>query len=350
MEHMEHIDINGGLREEPQFWEILGNSKAISDIKKSILTVLDCDVPVVIYGKTGTGKELVARAIHYRGFRGKFPFCAINCASLPEHLLESMLFGHEKGAFTGASADHKGKFEYANNGTIFLDEISEMPLAMQAKLLRVMENQTFERVGGNRLIKTDVRIVAACNKDLLGEVNGNRFREDLYYRIAVFDISLPPLSERIEDVPVLVDCFIKKFSQLMGKNITKLDPRTLDKLTNYNWPGNIRQLQNSIRRAILLANNGPMLPEHFNFRELGDNDLRMLESLEDGMSKIEMLLKRGEVIPLSEVEEVFIRQALNCTQGNLSKAAEKLGISRSTIYRKMEEYGIVVGESDSNNI
>jgi DNA-binding NtrC family response regulator len=334
------LEIKGGLREEPELWKIIGSSKEIKDLFKNIQTVLESDVPVVVHGETGTGKELVAKAIHFRGPRRKYPICTINCAAIPETLLESELLGHEKGAFTGATQQRIGKLERANMGTLFLDEISEMPLTIQSKILRVVEEQIFERVGGNSIIKTDVRIISASNKDLLEEVRLNKFREDLYYRIAVFRIPVPPLRERKNDIPELVNCFIKRYSALSSKTIKEIDKRTMDKLINYNWPGNIRQLQNSIRRAILITTNDTLLPEHFDFPDLNGNDLRNIESLEDGLSKLEVLLKRGGIIPLNEVEEIFIRQALNVTKGNISVAAEKLGISRSTIYRKMQELGI----------
>jgi two-component system response regulator PilR (NtrC family)/two-component system response regulator HydG len=229
-------------------------------------------------------------------------------------------------------------------GTLFLDEITEMPQVMQTKILRVIEEQVFERVGGNKPIKTDVRFISASNKDILSEVNSKNFREDLYYRINVFKICIPPLRERINDIPELVDVFVKRYGALSGKKINKLDPSTMDKLTSYNWPGNIRQLQNSIRRAILITTNDTLLPEHFDFPDLGENDLRMVESLESGLSTLEAALRRGEVLPLSEVEEIFIRRALNATNGNISAAAEKLGVGRSTVYRKMQELGINIGD------
>lgn len=334
------LDIKGGLREEPELWKIIGSSKEIKDVFKNIQTVLESDVPVVVHGETGTGKELVAKALHFRGPRRKHLLCTINCAAIPENLLESELLGHEKGAFTGATQQRIGKLELANKGTLFLDEISEMPLTIQSKILRVVEEQVFERVGGNSVVKTNVRIISASNKDLLEEVRLNRFREDLYYRIAVFQIRVPPLRERKNDIPELVNCFIKRYSALSSKTIKKIDKHTMDKLSNYNWPGNIRQLQNSIRRAILLTTSDTLLPEHFDFPDLDGADLKNIESLEDGLSKLEVLLKRGSVIPLNEVEEIFIRQALSVTKGNISAAAEKLGISRSTIYRKMQELGI----------
>ena len=345
---MEQLDIKKyGLREEPELWKIIGSSKQIKEVIKGIQIVLESDVPVVIQGETGTGKELVAKAIHYRGPRRTHPLCTINCAAIPENLLESELMGHEKGAFTGAVQQKVGKLEHANMGTLFLDEITELPLAMQAKILRVMEEQIFERVGGNKPIKTDVRIVSATNKDILGEVSSKKFREDLYYRINVFRIYLPPLRERINDIPELVDVFVKRYGVQSGKEVNKLDPSTMDKLTNYNWPGNIRQLQNSIRRAILITTSDTLLPEHFDFPDLDSNGLRMIESLETGLSNLETMLRRGEVLPLSEIEEIFIRRALNATKGNISVAADKLGISRSTIYRKMQELGIKIEDYSS---
>jgi len=338
---MEQLDIKSfGLREEPELWKIIGSSKEIKKVIKGIQTVLESDVPVVIQGETGTGKELVAKAIHYRGPRRKHTFCAINCAAIPENLLESELMGHEKGAFTGAVQQHLGKLERSNMGTLFLDEITEMPQVMQTKILRVIEEQIFERVGGSKPIKTDVRFISACNKDILSEVSSKNFREDLYYRINVFKIYIPPLRERITDIPELVDVFVKRYGALSGKKINKLDPSSMDKLTSYSWPGNIRQLQNSIRRAILVTTNDTLLPEHFDFPDLGENDLRMVGSLESGLSTLEAALRRGEVLPLSEVEEIFIRRALNATNGNISAAAEKLGVGRSTVYRKMQELGI----------
>ena len=342
MEETGHSDIKSTLRlrEEPELSRIIGSSKGTKDVLAKIQTVLESDVPVVIQGETGTGKELVTKAIHYRGPRSKQPLCTINCAAIPENLLESELMGHEKGAFTGAIQQQVGKLERANMGTLFLDEITEMPLAMQAKILRVIEEQVFERVGGHKSIKTNVRIISASNKELLDEVNSKNFREDLYYRINVFRIYIPPLRDRKDDIPELVNVFVNRFGTLSGKEINKVHPSTMDKLISYHWPGNIRQLQNSIRRAILVTTNDTLLPEHFDFPDLDANDLRNIESLEDGLSKLEAALRRGDVLPLSEVEEVFIRRALNATHGNISAAAEKLDVGRSTVYRKMQEYGI----------
>ncbi len=348
MEETKRIDVNNyGLREEPDLWKIIGSSNKVKEVLNNIQTVLESDVPVVVQGETGTGKELVAKAIHYRGPRRKHSLCIINCAAIPENLLESELMGHEKGAFTGAIQQQIGKLERSNMGTLFLDEITEMPLAMQSKILRVIEDQVFERVGGSRPIKTNVRFISASNKDILEEVKSNKFREDLYYRINVFRICIPPLRERKNDIPELVEVFLKRFSTLSGKKIDKIAPSTMDKLTNYSWPGNIRQLQNSVRRAILVATNDTLLPEHFDFPDLDTNGLRMVESLESGLSKLETALRRGDVLPLSEVEEIFVRRALHATKGNISAAAEKLEIGRSTVYRKMQELGIKIDDYQS---
>ncbi|GAX60875.1 response regulator [Candidatus Scalindua japonica] len=335
------------LREEPELWRIIGSSKEIKDVLAKIQTVLESDIPVVIHGETGTGKELVTKAIHYRGPRSKQALCTINCAAIPENLLESELMGHEKGAFTGAVQQQVGKLERANMGTLFLDEITEMPLTMQAKILRVIEEQVFERVGGQKLIQTNVRIISASNKELLSEVNSKNFREDLYYRLNVFRIHIPPLRDRKEDIPELVNVFVNRFDTLSGKKINKVDPSAMDKLKTYHWPGNIRQLQNSIRRAILITPNDTLLPEHFDFPDMDSNGLRMTESLEDGLSKLEAALRRGDLLPLSEVEEIFIRRTLNATNGNISAASEKLDIGRSTVYRKMQEYGIKIEDYQS---
>jgi len=332
------------VREESELWKIIGSSKEIRDVLAKIQTVMESDVPVVIQGETGTGKELVTKAIHFRGPRSKQPLCTINCAAIPENLLESELMGHEKGAFTGAIQQKIGKLELANMGTLFLDEITEMPLAMQAKILRIIEEQVFERVGGHKSIKTDVRIISASNKELLSEVHAKHFREDLYYRINVFRIYIPPLRDRKEDIPELVNIFVNRYGTLSGKKISTVDPSTMDKLIGYHWPGNIRQLQNSIRRAILITTCDTLLPEHFDFPDQDANNLRMIESLEGGLSNLEAALRRGDVLPLSKIEEIFIRRALNATNGNISAASEKLDIGRSTVYRKMQEYGINIEE------
>ena len=332
------IPIETGLREEPNFRKIVGSSEKIRNVFESIKIVTGSDVPVVIQGETGTGKELVARAVHYRGPRRKHPFFPVNCAAIPETLLESELFGHERGAFTGAVDRRKGKFEMANGGTLFLDEIGEMPPATQAKILRVIEDHTFQRVGGNELIHVDVRIVSATNKDLAAEVRAGRFREDLYYRLSVFPITLPPLRERRNDIAELAHYFLQKAAADTGKPAQSISDAALEIMREHSWLGNVRELQNTIRRAALLATGGVIEPDHLGLKEAGAS-----KEGEGLGQEIEQLLKNllsGQIVPLNRLEEVFIRQALELTNGNITEAANRLGVSRSTIYRKLQEYGL----------
>ena len=260
------LSLEGGLREEPNFRKIVGSSEKIGDVFQSIEVVKASDVPVLIEGETGTGKELVAMAIHYRGPRRKCPFFPVNCAAIPETLLESELFGHERGSFTGAIDRRKGKFETANGGTLFLDEIAEMPPATQAKILRVIEDHTFQRIGGNELIQVDVRIISATNRDLRKEVAAGRFREDLFYRLSVFPIHLPPLRERKKDIEELAHYFLQKSSPETGKTVSQISPAALAVMQAYPWPGNVRELQNTIKRAALLATEGVIEPAHLSLQ------------------------------------------------------------------------------------
>ena len=334
------LSLEGGLREEPGLKKIVGSSAKMRDVFKSIETVVGSDVPVIIQGETGTGKELVAKAIHYRGPRRKHPFYAVNCAALPENLLESELFGHERGAFTGAVELRKGKFELAHMGSLFLDEIGEMSPATQAKILRVLEENAFERVGGSKLVRVDVRIISATNKELRKEVKEGNFREDLYYRLAVYPICLPPLRERVKDIPTLAEYFVERYGQTSDRGVSGLSDAAKKLLVGYTWPGNVRQLQNCIRRAILLASGGVLQPEHFDLPEEDAMSYAVDTSLENEKDSLLAALQHGEVIPLQEIEGLFIKQALNLTNGNITEAADKLGISRSTIYRKMQEHGV----------
>ncbi|MBM4047170.1 MAG: sigma-54-dependent Fis family transcriptional regulator [Planctomycetes bacterium] len=341
---VEPVSLEGGLREEPGLKKIIGSSPKIRDVFKTIETVVASDVPVLLQGETGTGKELVAKAIHFRGPRRKYPFYAVNCAAIPEQLLESELFGHEKGAFTGAHELRRGKFELAHMGTLFLDEVSEMSATTQAKILRVIEEKAFERVGGTKLINVDVRVVSATNTDLRKIVKEGKFREDLYYRLAVFPISLPPLRDRGKDVPELIQYFLERYGTIGGKQVDKIAPEAMDKLVRYRWPGNVRQLQNCIRRAVLLTTNDTLRLEHFDLPDEAEGVAAATAevSLDDEVNKLIAALQRGEVLPLHEVEGLCIRQALNITSGNVTEAADKLGISRSTIYRKLQEHGVAV--------
>ena len=240
------------------FEGIVGSSAALRAVLDQVRLVAATDATVLIGGETGTGKELIARAIHMHSDRRRRPFVKVNCASIPAELLESELFGHEKGSFTGAIAQHIGRFEAAHGGTLFLDEIGELPLHLQSKLLRAVQEQEFERVGGNRTIQVDVRIVAATNRDLKAMVEENRFRADLYYRLAVFPVNVPALRERSEDIPLLARYFVEKHAVRMGRNIESIPAYALDALTNYDWPGNIRELQNVIERSVVMS-DGPEL-------------------------------------------------------------------------------------------
>ena len=337
---VEPLSLEGGLREEPGFRKIVGSSPKMQEVFKSIETVVGSDVPVLVQGETGTGKELVAKALHYRGPRRKYPFYAVNCAAIPENLLESELFGHERGAFTGAIEMRKGKFELAHMGSLFLDEIGEMSSQTQAKILRVVEETAFERVGSSNLIHVDVRIISATNKDLRKEVREGNFREDLYYRLAVYPLVLPPLRERVPDIVSLAEYFLDRYSHIGDEEGKVLSDASRALLAGYAWPGNVRQVQNCIRRAILLARDRVIEPEHFDLPDEDSRDYSLDASLDTKRDTLLSLLQRDEVLPLHEIEGLLIRQALKLTDGNITEAADKLGISRSTIYRKLQEHGV----------
>ena len=335
----ESSPLEGGLREEPGLKKIIGSSEEIRDVFKNIEIVLHADVPVLIQGETGTGKELVAKAIHWRGPRRRHSFSPVNCAAIPENLLESELFGHERGAFTGATEMRKGRFEIADKGTIFLDEIGEMSPQLQAKFLRVLEDGSFQRVGSNNMTHVDVRTISATNKNLAEEVESGRFRQDLYYRLAVFPIRLPSLRDRVRDIPELADYFLERYGKLRDRQVDTIAPETMERLCGYDWPGNVRQLQNCIRRAALVAADNELRPEHLDL-PTQDGDNVSASELQDDVSSLMTRLKQNQVVPLQEVEAILIRQAMNVTDGNITEAADKLGISRSTIYRKLQDYGI----------
>ena len=313
-----------------------GNILAVSDKMKKLLEVVDqvaiARSTVLLQGETGTGKELLAHRIHEHSPRKNGPFLAVHCAALTETLLASEIFGHEKGSFTGATEKKAGRFELANGGTLFLDEVSEIPLEMQVKLLRVLQQGEFERVGGTKTIRADVRLVCATNKDLAQEVRLGRFREDLFYRINVVLIKVPPLRERREDIRPLVDHFVRHFSGLNGKTITSVDEQVYKNLEAYVWPGNARELKNIIERMVVLS-KGQRLSEQNLPEDLkhGENlflvrDIRGNTSLNPNISN------------LQEMEKELIRLKLTECGGNKSRAAKKLGISRRTLYRKLQEY------------
>ncbi|RCS53911.1 sigma-54-dependent Fis family transcriptional regulator [Bremerella cremea] len=328
---------------------LVGQCDAMQEVYRSIGRVARQNVTALILGESGTGKEVVARAIYHYSKRSQQRFLAINCAAIPEQLLESELFGHEKGAFTGADHRKIGKFELASNGTLFLDEIGDMTPLMQTKILRVLQDQTFERVGGDETIRTNARIIAATNRDLQEAIREGSFRSDLYYRLNVYTIHLPPLRERIEDIPLLVDHFLKKYGTQLDRPMTAVAPETMEVLSRYSWPGNVRELQSAIQHALLEA-TGPVLVPAFlpaSIREApGNEDDQSEEVLEhapqesDGNARLaRKLLQADSYNILAEVvnraEREAIVEVLQETECNLTTAARRLGISRTTLRTKL---------------
>jgi len=309
---------------ERRFEQLIGNSPALEAVLEQVERVAPTDSTVLIQGETGTGKELIARAIHNISSRCGRPFIKLNCAAIPFDLLESELFGHEKGAFTGAIAQKVGRFEMADKGTLFLDEVGDIPLALQPKLLRVLQEQEFERLGSGRTHQVDVRLVAATHRDLPGMVKRNEFRSDLYYRLNVFPVLLPPLRSRSEDIPALVTHFVEIFGRKMGKQIEEIPEETLSALGSYSWPGNIRELQNLIERAVILANDG-VLP----------NPLPPTSAEIITISPAQTTLKDSErALILRTLEEA------DWLIGGPAGAAAKLGLKRTTLISKMKKLGI----------
>jgi sigma-54 specific flagellar transcriptional regulator A len=323
--------------------EIVGNSTAIQQVKELIQHVAKTHASVLIYGESGTGKELVARNIHLASPRAQQPFIAINCGAIPADLLESELFGHEKGAFTGAAVSRQGRFELANNGTIFLDEIGDMPMVMQVKLLRVLQEQAFERVGGNKTIKTDVRIIAATNQNLQQQIAADKFREDLFYRLNVFPINIPALRERVGDIRVLINHFLQTIQQQMP--ICSFSQEATQSLCNYRWPGNIRELANMIERLCILYPQQTVevsqLPAQLVNEDLNYNsDSSHLEKVV--MVKADLLSQGFDLKQhIVDIELELITQALRKSQANVSQAAKLLGIQRTTLIEKMKKYQLV---------
>ncbi len=316
--------------------ELITHSPKMKEVISIIKKVADSPSTVLITGESGTGKELVARALHQNSSRVKNPFITINCSAIPETLIESELFGYEKGAFTGAVTAKLGRFELAHTGTLFLDEIGEISPEMQAKLLRVLQENILERVGGIQSIKIDIRLIAATNKDLSDEVKKGRFREDLFYRLSVVPIYLPPLRERKEDFPHLVDFFIQKYNKKLGKHIQSIDTKAMEVLSKYMWPGNIRELQNVLERMILLSDM-----DSLTLRSL-PSEISQLSELTLPAITPEMLSPGSfkEIVKetTQKIERDLIVTALNKTHGNITKAAKKLGISRKSLQNKMKEY------------
>jgi two-component system response regulator AtoC len=319
------------LKQESGLDVIVGNSVQIQELKERIKKVAPLDVTVLIQGESGTGKELVARAVHDLSKRSEHPIVAVNCAAIPENLIESELFGHARGAFTDAHTDKMGLFEEAHRSTLFLDEIGELPLTLQTKLLRVIETKEIRRIGETKDRKVDVRIIAATSRNLLEDVKKGRFREDLYYRLNVFSLVIPPLRERREDIPVLLRYFVQKFSRKHSIKEPVIDRNTIEFVTSLDWEGNVRQLENAVESAVILCDSGVLMPSHFSHLKTGIEGYQEVELDEKDMS-----LSRA----VAKFERNWIIKALKATNGNRTKAAQLLNISHRTLLYKMKEYGI----------
>ncbi|MFH2012153.1 MAG: sigma-54 dependent transcriptional regulator [Pseudomonadota bacterium] len=314
-------------------YEIIGNSEAITKLKQQITIAAPTNGWILISGENGTGKELVARSVHRKSLRADNPFVEVNCAAIPEELIESELFGHEKGAFTGASSQKKGKFDIANEGSIFLDEIADMSLKTQAKILRILQEQTFERVGGTKSISIDVRVIAATNKDLKKEIDAGTFREDLYYRLNVIPLEVPSLRERREDIPLLVSQFLKEFCTENGKEPKEISKEALDILIGYGWPGNVRELKNVVERLVIMTPGTTIVTE--------DIPASITEELKTG-GKDFLFQHNSLKVARDEFEKLFIKEKLKSFGDNVSETANAIGIERTHLHRKIKSLGIEV--------
>jgi two-component system nitrogen regulation response regulator NtrX len=311
---------------------MVGESRSMRQLREQIAMAAPTNGRVLIFGENGTGKELVARSVHMLSRRRQGPFVEVNCAAIPEELIESELFGHVRGAFTGAVADRRGKFEIADGGTLFLDEIADMSLKTQAKVLRVLQEQVVDRVGGASSVKVDVRVIAATNKDLLAEIRAGRFREDLFFRLNVIPIFVPPLREREDDIPLLADHFMRQLSREYGRRPKTIDPAAMAVLRRHTWPGNVRELRNVLERLMIMVPGDVVRPEHLNLPVAAGPDAPAAAP-------------DGPIVPLAVARERFEREyilrALAAQQGNMSRTAELLGLERSNLYRKMKAYGLL---------
>jgi len=334
----ENIRLREEMRQRSGFDTMIGKNPQMVQIYELIKKVAPTPASVLITGESGTGKELVAKAIHVNSPREPFPFITVNCAALTENLLESELFGHEKGAFTDAATMRKGRFELANQGTIFLDEIGEIPLSLQSKLLRLLQEKNFERVGGNLTIDVDVRIISATNKDLKEEVQQGRFREDLFYRLNVIHLALPALRDRMDDIPLLVDHFLKKCATNLAKEKLEIAPEALRLLVNLPWEGNVRELENTIERAAILCNDNVIEPDDVQPESVSIDKSSEWSREVDILDYIPDSVELNDV--LYTVEERLLKRALEKTGHVQARAAEQLGITKSLLQYKMKKYGI----------
>ncbi|HUI67232.1 MAG TPA: sigma-54 dependent transcriptional regulator [Nitrospirota bacterium] len=323
----ENVELRAEITDRYRFDSIVGSSDKIRDVLDMAGRIAASDASVLITGESGTGKELLAKGIHYNSPRSDGPFVAVNCAAIPEHLIESELFGHVRGAFTGAVKDKEGKFELAAGGTLFLDEIGDLRIDLQAKILRVLQERQVDRVGGKHPVSVDVRIIAATNRDIERAVKEGAFREDLYYRLSVITLHIPPLRERRDDIPLLVQHFLKKFNR---DSYVRIDPEALTILKAYGWPGNVRELENSIERASVLRRGEAITPA-----ELPDKLRKEKASVENIILNLP-----DEGLSLEDLEKNLIIKALEKHKGNQTRAAEYLGITRPTLIYRMDKYGI----------
>ena len=343
------VSVPGTKTTDDKSDRLVGRSPTMQEVYKAIGRVASQNVTVLIRGESGTGKELVARAIYQHSQRADRPFLAVNCAAIPDALLESELFGHEKGSFTGADQRRIGKFEQCNGGTLFLDEVGDMSLLLQAKMLRVLQQQVFERVGGGQTISTDVRLITATNCDLEKMTDAREFRADLYYRLSGFMIHLPPLRERSTDVPLLLDYFLRRYARALSKDVQGISPEALDMLLKYHWPGNIRELENVVRQALLSTVGPVLLPEFLppvvhaapaaGEEEPGDER-------HDLTASIDRILAHGDENVYAEavaaLDRYLLTHVLRKTQGNFSRSAKKLGITRGSLRNKIRTLGLSI--------
>jgi DNA-binding NtrC family response regulator len=337
------------------FDDLVGDSPAMVEVKRMGERAARSTIPVLILGESGVGKEVLARAMHGGSDRASKPFVAVNCGALPENLVESILFGHEKGSFTGAVDKHLGKFQEANGGTLFLDEVGELPLDIQVKLLRALQEGEIDPIGAKRPVKVDVRIISATNRDLHQAVKEAAFREDLFYRLNVFPLEAPPLRERREDVPALVSHFIQRFNVEEGKRVMGAAAETMAMLQGYDWPGNVRQLENAVYRAIVLAEAPYLQPYDFpavsGLKPPISDAPRPPETAEQILASlpkeapVRVLDERGHLRKLEDIEHDLIELAIQLYSGHMSEVARRLGIGRSTLYRKVREQGIEMDEA-----
>jgi len=331
----EVLQLRERMKQDVHFDNIVSASGEMREVFNLVNKVKNSDIPVLVMGESGTGKELISRAIHFNSDRKQAPFVVVNCASIPHELLESELFGHEKGAFTGAYQRRIGRFEQANGGTLFMDEIGEMDLGLQAKLLRVLQTKQFERVGGNETISSDVRLVSATNRDIREDVRQKRFREDLYFRIAAFPVLLPPLRTRRSDILLLAEHFLKRFCTDLSKKEIRFSKEALRLLYEYPWPGNVRELENVVQRAVVMTDGQEITPS-----DLPVSLQSFAPASPDVAENGSTFEPKQAIVAMEQVKESAIRNALKITEGNIVEAASRLKIGRATFYRLMKKYEI----------